>query len=481
MPQSYSHPLDYLRVLRRRKWWFTIPALLCIAGGIAAARLWPPTYKTVATVAVQAPTVTPDLVAQRAVLNTEDRLRALTQQLRSPSVLERVVREEALATDRPVDAVVQELHARITIEPMKPITRTEAVATLNAFDIVYRDSTPERTQRVADRLAAVFVDEHSRSRAVQAEGTTEFLRTQLQSSQERITNLEKQLRRVKELHMGQLPEQTEANMQALGALRQQLDTTGNNLRYEQDRLSFIERQIQAVRQGAASAPAAASASGGAPSPQQRINTLQRDLAAARSKYTDKHPEVLALEDELKIARAEAAALRGQSDSSREEQLGTDPVYQQLTSDRSMAEARIRNLQRAEGQLRSDMARYQGRVEAAPMVEQEMAATQREYDLERENYKNLSERHTAAQMQAQLAEQRGGERFSVLNKASLPESPESPNRLTILLFAIGAGLILGGSAALGRDYLDPAVRDARSLQDQFDVPVLAEIPRIREVA
>jgi polysaccharide chain length determinant protein (PEP-CTERM system associated) len=476
MPQSDSQPVDYLRVLSRRKWWFTVPALLSIAGGIGAAQLWPPTYKTVTTVAVQAPAVTPDLVAQRAVLNTEDRLRALTQQLRSPTVLERVVREETLAVDRPAESVMQELRGRITIEPMKPIT---GVADLNAFDIVYRDGTPERTQRVANRLAAVFVDEHSRSRAVQAEDTTEFLRTQLQSSQERITNLEKQLRRVKELHMGRLPEQTEANLQALGTVRQQLDATSNNLRYEQDRLSFIERQIQAMRQGASSAPAGGSAA--APSPQQRINTLQRDLAAARSKYTDKHPEVLALEDELKIARAEAAALRGQSDSSREEQLGADPVYQQLTSDHSLAEARIRNLQRGESQLKADIMRYQQRVEAAPMVEQELAATQREYDLERENYKNLSERHTAAQMQAQLAEQRGGERFSVLNKAFLPASPESPNRLNILLIAVAAGLVLGGSAALGRDYLDRSVRDARSLQDQFDVPVLAEIPRIREVA
>jgi polysaccharide chain length determinant protein (PEP-CTERM system associated) len=479
MPQSYSHPLDYFRILRRRKWWFTIPALLCMAGGIAAARLWPPTYKTVTTVAVQAPAVTPDLVAQRAVLNNEDRLRALTQQLRSPTVLERVVREENLAVNRPVDAVVQEIRSRISVEPTKPITRTEGVADLNAFDIVYRDGTPERTQRVANRVAAVFVDEHSRSRALQAEDTTEFLRTQLQSSQERIANLEKQLRRVKELHMGRLPEQTEANLQALGALRQQLDTTSNNLRYEQDRLSFIERQIQAMRQGASSAPAGASAAG--PSPQQRINTLQRDLAAARSKYTDKHPEVQALEDELKIARAEAAAMRGQSDSSREERLGTDPVYQQLTSDHNLAQARIRNLQRAESQLRSDIMRYQQRVEATPMVEQELAATQREYDLERENYKNLSERHTAAQMQAQLAEQRGGERFSVLNKAVLPESPESPNRLAILLIALGAGLVLGWAAALGRDYFDNAVRDARSLQNDFDVPVLAEIPRIRDVA
>lgn len=480
MQNRYSHPLDYLQALKRRKWWFTMPALLCLAAGIAAAALWPPTYKTVTTVAVQAPAVTPDLVAERGVLNTEERLRALTQQLRSPTVLERVVREETLAVDRPVDAVVQELRSQITIEPTKPMTRTEGVAALSAFDIVYRDGTPERTQRVANRLAAVFVDEHSRSRAVQAEDTTEFLGTQLHASQERIANLEKQLRRVKELHMGRLPEQAQANMQALSTLRQQLDATGNNLRYEQDRLSFVERQIQAMRQGGFSAPAAAG-SPAVQSPQQRINTLQRDLAAARSKYTDKHPEVQALEEELRIARAEATALRGQSDSSREEQLGTDPVYQQLTSDRSLAQARIRNLQRTEAQLRSDMMRYQQRVEAAPMVEQELASTQREYDLERDNYKSLSERHTAAQLQAQLAQQRGGERFSVLNKAFLPESPESPNRRIILLLALGVGLLLGGAAALGRDYLDPAVRDARSLQNHFDVPVLAEIPRIRDVA
>ena len=55
--------------------------------------------------------------------------------------------------------------------------------------------------------------------------------------------------------MGNLPEQTDANLQTLGGVAPQLETTSNNLRSEQDRLSLIERQIQAVRQGAASAPA----------------------------------------------------------------------------------------------------------------------------------------------------------------------------------------------------------------------------------
>ena len=36
---------------------------------------------------------------------------------------------------------------------------------------------------------------------------------------------------------------------------------------------------------------------------------------------------------------------------------------------------------------------------------------------------------------------------------------------------------GTGAALGREYFDRSVRDANALQEDFDVPVLAEIPRI----
>ena len=115
-----------------------------------------------------------------------------------------------------------------------------------------------------------------------------------------------------------------------------------------------------------------------------------------------------------------------------------------------------------------------------MVEQELAATQREYDLERENYKNLSERHTAAQMQEQLAEQRGGERFSVLNKAFLPASPESPNRLTDSV----DGAWCRSDPGRGRRRSDVTFSILRyetraRCRIEFDVPVLAEIPRIRE--
>ena len=112
-----------------------------------------------------------------------------------------------------------------------------------------------------------------------------------------------------------------------------------------------------------------------------------------------------------------------------------------------------------------------------MVAQELASLEREYEFEKENLKSLSEKRSAAVVQEQVARTRGGERFSVLNGADLPQAPDSPNRPRFLLMALGLGLALGGASAFGREFLDRSIRDARKLQDEFEVPVLAEIPRI----
>ena len=47
----------------------------------------------------------------------------------------------------------------------------------------------------------------------------------------------------------------------------------------------------------------------------------------------------------------------------------------------------------------------------------------------------------------------------------------------MLMALAAGFVLGGVAMIGREYLDRSVHDARGLRDEFELPVLAEIPRI----
>jgi len=61
-------------------------------------------------------------------------------------------------------------------------------------------------------------------------------------------------------------------------------------------------------------------------------------------------------------------------------------------------------------------------------------------------------------------------------APRPAVPFSPNTQRLMLIALMLGIVMGGGLALGREYLDRSIHDARALND-LDLPVLGEIPRI----
>lgn len=473
MEEQSFDPLDYVSVLRRRLWWVVLPVVICTMGGILLALVLPAWYRSDATLAVTSGNVTPDLVRSSG-FNPEERVRALTQQLYSRPVLERVAREEGLTAAIPLEQAIAELRANTMVKAGEPLTKNAAKAGIDTFIISYLDRTPERSQRVTNKLAQVFVDESQRTREARAERSSEFLATQLRESQDRLNDIEERLRQKKEAYMGRLPEQREANLQMVASLSQRLESTTNALRGEQDRLTMIERQIEGMRQGTSDiAPVRPDI--GPTTVQGRVALLQRQLAEARTMYTDKHPEVQRLTQELADAREELRR-GGSSGGDRDDLLRTDPTYQALQADRSQARLRVAALQRDTAAMRAQIAQYQQRVEAAPMVEQELASLTREYELEKTNYAQLSERHKAALVAEDLERKQGNERFSLLYSASLPDSPESPNRPRLILMAIALGLFLGVGMAAGREFLDRSVYDSRSLA-QFDVPVLAEIPRI----
>ncbi|HSK10298.1 MAG TPA: Wzz/FepE/Etk N-terminal domain-containing protein, partial [Vicinamibacterales bacterium] len=225
MEEARVHPLDYLSVVRRRKWWFILPAVTAIVVGVALAMFLPKEYLSTATVGVAGPSLSPDL-ARATPINREERVRAISQQLLSRTVLARVVRAEGLdAGEEDLDGAVNRL--RNGVQPVsfpRPLTSSQEPS-LDAFYVSYVDRSPEAAQRITNRLVDVFVDETSRVRAARAEDTTVFLDAQLRDTQARLTETENKLRDAKQANMGRLPEQTNANLQNLNGLRMQLEST----------------------------------------------------------------------------------------------------------------------------------------------------------------------------------------------------------------------------------------------------------------
>jgi polysaccharide biosynthesis transport protein len=481
MDEPRFHPLDYLSVVRRRRWWLIVPLTLALAAGVALAVFLPREYLSSTTIGVTSPTVSTDIAKVGAPLDREERQRAIGQQLLSKAVLTRVARAERLSSDDASDEVAV-ARLRNNVQPItlaQPITGAEGGG--DTFIVSYVDDTPEAAQRIMARIAQVFVDETSKSQETRAMDTTEFIANQLALSKTRLAQLEERLTAAKRAYMGRLPEQSGANLQTLNGLRQQLDSTDTALRGEQDRLSMIERQMAAMREGADSVPLVRGDGPLLPSTAEgRVLALERELAQARLVYTDRHPEIIRLQEELKRARTEADADRARPESDRVTILKSDPTYRQLLADQENGRMRVRELQRAETQIRAQITGYQQRVEASPLVEQQLTSLQRDYDLEKKQYEELAARRDAAALSEDLERKQAGERFRVLSPATWPREPFKPNVLRILLMAVAAGVFLGGVSVVGREFLDRSIYDAHTLQHEYGLPVLGEISRI-EVA
>ena len=481
MEERRFHPLDYTSVVRRRKWWFIAPLALSIVVGAILAMTLPREYTSAAQIGIADPTLSPELLKGVQSFDAQERQRAISQQLLSRTVLERVVREENMRPGKPVEETAAQLRSKVekNIVVPQPIGRMGAGREgIESFLLGYVDSNPEAAQRIANRLATVFVEENSKTKTQQAQNTSEVLANQVKTSQERLAKLQEQLRVKKQANIGRLPDQMNANVSMVNGLRSQYESLSLQFRTEQDRLSMIEGQLEAIKQG----PGGAMTTTGQAAimgAQTRINDLERQLRQYQANgYTDQHPDIIATKEELAVARRELTSVRQQTPGANNAELAAaDPAYRQKINERDAAKLRVNTLQRQMGQALAQIGSYQSRVDSAPLVEQELSSLVQEESLERKRYEDLSSQYQRAQVAEDVTRSQGGERFVVLNPASLPTSPTSPDLLRLMAMAIGLGFMLGAAAVIGREFLDRSVHDARVLQNEFEVPVLGEIPRI----
>jgi len=491
MDEPRFDPLDYVSVFNRRKWWFIVPVALSIVIGVLLVWKLPRTYQATTTVAISSARVAPNVVGA-VEMDKADRMRAVSQLLLGRSVLERTARLEHMDQGQSIDAAISRLRSSISVTLPDSITPGSAAtsgggttqqqltpdqkAALDTYQVSYIDDTPEDAQRILNRLAQVFVQENSKSLEIRAQDTSQFIEGQLRASESRLLSLEQQLRQMKELYMGRLPEQTNANLAMVSTMQRQLESNATTLRGEQDRLALIERQLESM---ATNADDTVAAMKGTPqeSAQQRVASLRRELTNAQLTFTDKHPEVVRLKQELADAEKAAAFERSRPAADRMAILNANGEYRALLKEKEQTRLRIAELQHQQATINDQIKAYQARVEAAPRVEQEMVTLNRAYGLEQASYNDLSQKKEAALLNEEIQRKQGSEQFAVLIPAGLPTEPFKPKPLRVMLMALAAGFVLGGAGVVGREYLDRSVHDARGLRDEFELPVLAEIPRI----
>jgi len=449
-----------LAVLWRRRWLGIGVAVAVLAAALTLTLALPNVYESTATVLVESPHVSEDLVKPAVTTAVETRLRSINEEIVSRARLTELITTFGLYPQMrhrvSEEDVIQQMKRDIHLD-LKSVDR-KRTGELNtiAFTVSYRGETAATVADVANTLVSSYIDENQRVRARQARETSAFLASQVPGAIERVREQENKLIEFKRQHIGELPEQMGSNLAALEQLHAQLRTNASNqIRATERRDARMEHLAEGQSAGAAK------------SGKSQLARLKRQLAELRSQYTERHPDVVRV-------RAEIAQLEAMGGEAIEDD---DPAIVMRREAVSDAQAEFRALKAEEQRLRRSIADYERRVTQAPALEQELQALAREYEGAKEMLKSLQTRSAEAQMAVGMEQRRTDEEFRVIEPAIAAATPVAPSRPRLALLGAVAALALGGLAVVVHERLDGSFHRVEEVRAHTSLPVVARIPVI----
>ncbi len=226
---------------------------------------------------------------------------------------------------------------------LKAIDEPGGANTTIAFTISFTGSDPQTVAAVANTLASYYIDEDLKNRERQAGGTSEFLLSQLDEMKKKLDEQEKLVSRFKEEHIGELPEQRDANLATLERLNTELMLNSEKQIRARESRAVLARQLAASPGDAASRPDAAI---------ERVAKLNQELADLRQRYSDKYPDVIRVRQEITRLQRQLAEPGGKGFDTAS---SADPYTLQLQQAIKSADAESRVIAAEEANLHKAIA------------------------------------------------------------------------------------------------------------------------------
>jgi uncharacterized protein involved in exopolysaccharide biosynthesis len=332
------------------------------------------------------------------------------------------------------------------------------------------------------------------------------------------------MREFKSKHLGALPENSAFNLQNVSRLEMEIERNNARIRALEDRKIYLKGQLANIEP---LKPVATSQGKVASNPKERLKRLRLELIQMQARLSDKHPDIRKLKSEitklesqvgysddavdkiklLSAKRAKLAEMEGRlcekhpdvirmkkevrNLSRQVDKLVTDksmveisedqpdnPVYINLLTQVAAADFEIKSLKEKEERIITNLSDFRAKLSQAPMIEQEYNAILMDLNNAKQKYKEILNNLTNAQVAQQMERQQKGEKFTILEPASLPSRPFKPNRIAIVLF--GFIIAVGTTVTLAAimEAMDHSLKNEEDLAKISDLPVFSSISLVQ---
>lgn len=527
---------EYLTIVHRRKHVILLAGgfLLCLS--VIAALLWPPTFKSTATILIEEQEVPAELVHSTITSYADQRIEMIKQQVMSRSSLGKVVEQynlyAGMRKENPTEEVIKRFIKDIEVEVISADvidkrTHNATKATI-AFTLSYNSGTPEIAQRVANELTSLFLGENLKSRERQAQETTTFLKQEAESLAAHIEEVEAKLATFKQRAAGALPELMPLNLQMMNQADRELMDLDQQIRSLEERKSYLDGELATIKPNT---PILSVTGERILDSVERLRGLRAEYAGVAANLSPDHPDVIKMKQEISAleketganpetqeiakqlidARARQATLADRLGESHPDVLQTqrtivalerelrrigataankpmqrpeNPAYINIQAQLNSVNSSLQALKTSRTTVKQRLQDYAKRIERTPALEPDYLTLARDRDTSAQKYQDIRSRLLEAKVSEGLEVQRKGERFSLIDPPGLPEAPEKPNRKAIVLLGLILAMAGGAGAAALAEHLDHSIRTPEQLvrvAQAFPLAVIPYLPNQTDLA
>ncbi|HEV3091510.1 MAG TPA: polysaccharide biosynthesis tyrosine autokinase [Candidatus Cybelea sp.] len=375
-----------------------------------------------------------------------------------------------LMTEAPVARqVIAQLGLGTSDRALLAHVKAEPVNNTSVIRITASWSTPQTSARIANAFATTFIDHERDLVAGQADSAIRFLSAEMPSAARRQRVADSALSAFQRRHqVADMNAQAQDTISALAAL----DVKSGQLQL--DRKQASAELGSDVAQTGSMAPTTSGSQSLAPNPVvQQLNTqlaqLQTQLGDAERVYTDKHPTVVALKDQVRelqqeIAREPATVVSGTSTV-------VNPAYEQLREQATGYRTQIASDSAGLAEIAAQRKKLVNQIKLLPEETLQLAALQRTARQAEAVYEAMQQRMS----DAMIAKNTAISDVTITETADPADAVVHPSRLAILLIGALVSLILTVTLIATLEYLDRRARSERDIRAAFGRQVLGTIP------
>jgi len=354
----------------------------------------------------------------------------------------------------------------------------------NIYAISYRDTDPQRAERVVAQLVKMFVASGADNKRRDSQDARQFIEEEIREHEAKLVAAEDQLKEFKLKNFGVTGVAAQGYFARMSSLAEEVDKLRLEYNAAEQSRDAIKRElaVEAPQLPVTDSPAVAAPLVSEHEP--RLEIMRKQLDELLRRYTDEHPDVVStrrtiaqLEAQKRLdleARAQALALEGPRGPTARTLAATNPVFQQLRISLAAAEANVASLRVRLGTQQVRLAEIRALANRTPQIEAEFSQLNRDYDVIRKNYEQLVSRRESASLGVKIDQSSPLTEFRIIDPPRTAPSPVLPSRVSLAMAAALLALAAGVGAALLRAKVRPVVSTPKELRELSGRPVLGSV-------